>query len=124
MPHTTWNASERCGDLQGDGMLVVNAWGFARSLPALSIRETSTVGSRVRMRRHMLNMSQVEIAAALGMTFQQVQKYESGANRISASRLQRLCGILQVPIGFFFKARRAHLVCPSWRKRRRCRRRT
>jgi transcriptional regulator with XRE-family HTH domain len=61
------------------------------------------VGSRVRMRRHMLDMSQIKIAAALGLTFQQVQKYESGANRISASRLQRLCEILQVPIGFFFE---------------------
>jgi transcriptional regulator with XRE-family HTH domain len=54
------------------------------------------VGSRVRMRRLMLNMSQGEIAAMLGLTFQQVQKYESGANRISASRLQQLCEILQV----------------------------
>jgi transcriptional regulator with XRE-family HTH domain len=61
------------------------------------------VGSRVRMRRHMLNMSQIKIAAALGLTFQQLQKYESGANRISASRLQRLCEILQVPITFFFE---------------------
>jgi transcriptional regulator with XRE-family HTH domain len=56
------------------------------------------VGSRVRMRRHMLNMSQTEIATALGLTFQQVQKYENGSNRISASRQ-----ILQVPVAFFFE---------------------
>jgi transcriptional regulator with XRE-family HTH domain len=61
------------------------------------------VGSRVRMRRHMLNMSQTEIATALGLTFQQVQKYENGSNRISASRLQQLCKILQVPVAFFFE---------------------
>jgi transcriptional regulator with XRE-family HTH domain len=61
------------------------------------------VGSRVRMRRLMLNMSQTEIGDALGLTFQQVQKYEKGANRISASRLQHLCQILQVPITFFFE---------------------
>jgi transcriptional regulator with XRE-family HTH domain len=61
------------------------------------------VGSRVRMRRHMLHMNQTGIAAALGLTFQQVQKYENGTNRISASRLQQLCNILQVPVSFFFE---------------------
>jgi transcriptional regulator with XRE-family HTH domain len=61
------------------------------------------VGSRLRMRRLMLNMSQTDIADALGLTFQQVQKYEKGANRISASRLQRLGTILKVPISFFFE---------------------
>jgi transcriptional regulator with XRE-family HTH domain len=61
------------------------------------------VGSRVRMRRLMLNMSQTEIGDALGLTFQQVQKYEKGANRISASRLQHLSQILQVPVPFFFE---------------------
>jgi transcriptional regulator with XRE-family HTH domain len=61
------------------------------------------VGGRVRMRRLMLNMSQAETAAALGLTFQQVQKYEKGANRISASRLQQLGRILQVPAAFFFE---------------------
>jgi transcriptional regulator with XRE-family HTH domain len=62
------------------------------------------VGSRVRMRRLMLNTSQTEIGDALGLTFQQVQKYEKGANRISASRLQHLCQILQVPVTFFFES--------------------
>jgi transcriptional regulator with XRE-family HTH domain len=61
------------------------------------------VGSRVRMRRKMLNMSQGELADALGVTFQQVQKYEKGSNRISASRLQEAARILQVPVPFFFE---------------------
>jgi transcriptional regulator with XRE-family HTH domain len=61
------------------------------------------VGTRLRMRRLMLNKSQSDIAKALGLTFQQVQKYEKGSNRISASRLQRLCAILQVPVSFFFE---------------------
>jgi transcriptional regulator with XRE-family HTH domain len=60
------------------------------------------VGSRLRMRRLMLNKSQGDIAKALGLTFQQIQKYENGSNRISASRLQHLCTILQVPVSFFF----------------------
>jgi transcriptional regulator with XRE-family HTH domain len=60
------------------------------------------VGSRVRMRRLMLKMSQSDLADALGLTFQQVQKYEKGANRIGASRLQHISQILQVPVPFFF----------------------
>ena len=61
------------------------------------------VGSRVRMRRLMLAMSQTDLGDALGLTFQQVQKYEKGTNRIGASRLQHLSGILQVPVPFFFE---------------------
>jgi transcriptional regulator with XRE-family HTH domain len=61
------------------------------------------VGSRVRMRRMMLSMSQAKLGDALGLTFQQVQKYEKGTNRIGASRLQHLAGILQVPVEFFFE---------------------
>ena len=60
------------------------------------------VGSRVRMRRLMLGVSQGALADQLGLTFQQVQKYEKGTNRISASRLQEMCHILQVPVAFFF----------------------
>jgi len=60
------------------------------------------VGARVRMRRMMLNMSQEKLGDALGLTFQQVQKYEKGANRIGASRLQQIAHILQVPVSFFF----------------------
>ena len=56
------------------------------------------VGSRVRMRRMMLGMSQEKLGDALGLTFQQVQKYEKGVNRIGASRLHKLAGVLGVPI--------------------------
>jgi transcriptional regulator with XRE-family HTH domain len=61
------------------------------------------VGSRVRMRRMMLGMSQEALGGALGLTFQQVQKYEKGVNRVSASRLQHISQILQVPVPFFFE---------------------
>src|SRR5947208_2732031 len=61
------------------------------------------VGSRVRMRRLMLSMSQEKLGDALGLTFQQVQKYEKGTNRIAASRLQHLAQLLQVPVTFFFE---------------------
>jgi transcriptional regulator with XRE-family HTH domain len=61
------------------------------------------VGSRVRMRRMMLSMSQEKLGDALGLTFQQVQKYEKGTNRIGASRLQQISLILQVPVSFFFE---------------------
>lgn len=61
------------------------------------------VGSRVRMRRLMLGMSQSHLGDALGLTFQQVQKYEKGTNRISASRLQHISDIFQVPVEFFFE---------------------
>jgi transcriptional regulator with XRE-family HTH domain len=61
------------------------------------------VGSRVRMRRMMLAMSQEKLGDALGLTFQQVQKYERGTNRIGASRLQQCADILQVPVAFFFE---------------------
>ena len=61
------------------------------------------VGSRVRMRRMMLGMSQGKLAGALGITFQQVQKNEKGINRIGASRLHHISHILQVPVAFFFE---------------------
>ena len=61
------------------------------------------VGSRVRMRRMMLGMSQEKLGDALSLTFQQVQKYEKGTNRIGASRLQQIANILQVPVSFFFE---------------------
>ena len=61
------------------------------------------VGSRVRMRRMMLGMSQSTLANGLDLTFQQVQKYEKGTNRISASRLQHISQILQLPVTFFFE---------------------
>src|SRR5262245_35979754 len=61
------------------------------------------VGSRVRMRRLMLNLSQSSLADRIGVTFQQVQKYEKGMNRIGASRLQQIAGALHVPVTFFFE---------------------
>jgi transcriptional regulator with XRE-family HTH domain len=61
------------------------------------------VGSRVRMRRMMLGMSQEKLGDSLGLTFQQVQKYEKGTNRIGASRLQQISNVLQVPVSFFFE---------------------
>ena len=61
------------------------------------------VGSRVRMRRIMLGMSQEKLGEALGLTFQQVQKYEKGTNRVGASRIQQISEILQVPISFLFE---------------------
>src|SRR6187401_2926835 len=63
------------------------------------------VGSRVRMRRIMLGMSQEKLGEALGLTFQQVQKYEKGTNRVGASRLQQISEVLQVPVAFFFEGR-------------------
>ena len=61
------------------------------------------VGSRVRMRRMLIGMSQEKLGDALGLTFQQVQKYEKGTNRIGACRLQQISNILQVPVSFFFE---------------------
>ncbi len=61
------------------------------------------VGGRVRVRRTLLGLSQEKLGAAVGLTFQQIQKYERGANRIGASRLFELSRILDVPISFFFE---------------------
>jgi transcriptional regulator with XRE-family HTH domain len=61
------------------------------------------VGSRVRLRRTLLGMSQEKLGDAIGLTFQQVQKYERGANRIGASRLFDLSRVLEVPVSFFFE---------------------
>jgi transcriptional regulator with XRE-family HTH domain len=63
------------------------------------------VGSRVRLRRRMLGLSQQKLGEAIGLTFQQVLKYERGANRIGASRLQELAEVLDVPVGFFLTTR-------------------
>ncbi len=61
------------------------------------------VGARVRMRRIMVGMSQEKLGEALGITFQQIQKYEKGTNRIGASRLQAAARILAVPVNYFFE---------------------
>ena len=61
------------------------------------------VGSRVRLRRMMLGMSQERLGESLGITFQQIQKYEKGMNRIGASRLQQIGRVLEVPASYFFE---------------------
>ena len=61
------------------------------------------VGSRIRLRRQLMKMSQEKLGDELGVTFQQVQKYERSANRVGASRLYRLSRVLEVPIQFFFE---------------------
>ena len=60
------------------------------------------VGSRVRMRRMLIGMSQEKLGEALGLTFQQVQKYEKGVNRVGAARLQQIATALDVPVTFFY----------------------
>ena len=78
-------------------------------MPAQTIKQDGPhpvdvhVGKRVRMRRKLLGMSQEKVAEALGLTFQQMQKYEKGRNRVSASRLFELSQILDVPVSFFFE---------------------
>ena len=62
------------------------------------------VGGQIRTRRLLLGLNQEELAQSLGLTFQQVQKYESGANRVSASRLWEIAAILKMPINYFFPA--------------------
>ena len=61
------------------------------------------VGSRIRLRRNMVGMSQERLGEKLGITFQQIQKYEKGTNRVGASRLQNISSILNVPVSFFFE---------------------
>lgn len=61
------------------------------------------VGSRIRLRRNMLGISQERLGESLGITFQQIQKYEKGTNRVGASRLQAIASILGVPVAFFFE---------------------
>lgn len=61
------------------------------------------VGVRIRLRRNMLGMSQEKLGEALGITFQQIQKYEKGTNRVGASRLQAIAQILNAPVSFFFE---------------------
>lgn len=63
----------------------------------------SHVGGRIRLRRNMVSMSQEKLGEQLGITFQQIQKYEKGTNRVGASRLQAIASILAVPVAFFFE---------------------
>jgi len=71
------------------------------------------VGSRIRLRRQLLGLSQERLGDALGLTFQQVQKYERGANRVSASRLFDMAHILLTPISYFFDEMPADLTLPA-----------
>ena len=74
----------------------------ATSSPKQPLATDVHVGSRVRERRKMMGMSQEKLGEKLGITFQQIQKYEKGTNRIGASRLQRISEILDVPVSYFF----------------------
>lgn len=71
------------------------------------------VGSRIRLRRTLMGMSQERLGEALGLTFQQVQKYERGVNRVGASRLYDLSRVLDVPISFFFDDMPDTLAAPG-----------
>ena len=71
------------------------------------------VGSRVRLRRTLLGMSQEKLGDAIGLTFQQVQKYERGANRVGSSRLFDLARVLEVPIAYFFEDMEASVANKS-----------
>ncbi|NSZ66987.1 helix-turn-helix domain-containing protein [Agrobacterium tumefaciens] len=66
------------------------------------------VGTRIRLRRTLLGMSQDRLGTSLGITFQQIQKYERGMNRVGASRLQLMANILNVPVSFFFDDAPSH----------------
>lgn len=69
------------------------------------------VGARIRLRRNMLGVSQEKLAEGLGLTFQQVQKYEKGTNRVGASRLQHIAAILDTPINYFFEEAPSPSAC-------------
>jgi transcriptional regulator with XRE-family HTH domain len=86
----------------GFGAAVLDLWKEFAPMKEAPNPVDKYVGSRVRMRRVLLGMSQEKLGEALGLTFQQVQKYEKGTNRISASRLQEISKILNVPPSFFF----------------------
>ena len=68
-----------------------------------STRVDVHVGARMRLRRVMLGMSQERLGESLGITFQQIQKYEKGTNRVGASRLQQIARVLSTPVSFFFE---------------------
>ena len=71
------------------------------------------VGSRIRLRRNMMGMSQEKLGENLGITFQQIQKYEKGTNRVGASRLQAIASIMGVPVAFFFDDAPGHETSAS-----------
>ena len=71
------------------------------------------VGKRIRLRRTILHITQQQMAEMLGLTFQQVQKYEKGMNRVGASRLWDMSRVLEVPMGFFFEDMDADVASKS-----------
>jgi len=83
--------------------LVATDQGTTMPKPSRPNRTDEHVGAQIRTRRMMLGMSQTTLADAADITFQQVQKYEKGTNRVSASRMQQFSKILDVPISFFFE---------------------
>lgn len=86
---------------------------FQKSLQSTAENIDNHVGQRLRLRRQELGQSQTAVADQLEVTFQQVQKYERGMNRISASRLHDLCGILNVPVEYFFEGLEANVDDPD-----------
>ena len=68
------------------------------------------VGSRIRLRRRLLGLSQTKLGETVGLTFQQIQKYENGAKRVGASRIYQLATALNVPVSFFFDAMPPELI--------------
>lgn len=85
---------------------------FRRLPPGISHPVDKHVGARLRLRRTLKKISQEKLGAAVGLTFQQIQKYERGANRIGCSRLYKLAEILDVPISFFFDDMSEELCSP------------
>ncbi|MFN3642497.1 MAG: helix-turn-helix domain-containing protein [Gemmobacter sp.] len=71
------------------------------------------VGKRIRHRRWMLGMTQQQLADRVGIKFQQIQKYETGMNRVSASRLYEIAGVLEVPVSFFFEGLDGNAPTPT-----------
>jgi transcriptional regulator with XRE-family HTH domain len=87
---------------------------IAKDVPARRAdSRDAEVGRRVRSRRLECHLSQTKLADGIGVSFQQVQKYESGANRIGAGRLQRIAAVLDVPITFFFDAMPGAVARPT-----------
>lgn len=84
---------------------------FSLSRKSTSQEVDSCVGQRIRSRRQELRMSQEQLAALLGITFQQIQKYEKGINRVSASRLWDISRTLDVPVSYFFEQIPPELSC-------------
>lgn len=82
----------------GDDGLPDNPYASKRNANPIDVH----VGNRIRIRRMLIGMSQEKLGEQLGLTFQQVQKYEKGSNRVSASRLYRMAKILSVPVQYFF----------------------